>query len=140
MSWLAQPWFDPTALWTMTRWYMPLSRAWAAAGVSGGSLDRFQAELPIERIGPAARLGLARALQRTAELKNRLADAEARWNEVFFAARPVPGSVLFNAERMRRRASHSYMLCRSGFALVRLGAGYSAADRSNPQDRAFDLQ
>ncbi len=126
MSWLAQPWFDPAALWTMTRWYMPLSRAWAAAGVSGGSLDRFQAELPIERIGPAARLGLARALQRTAELKNRLSDAEARWDELFFAARPVSGSALFNAERMRRRASHNYMLSRSGFALVRLGAGYPA--------------
>jgi hypothetical protein len=126
MSWLAQPWFDPTALWTMTRWYMPLSRAWAAASVSDGSLERFQAELPLVRIGPAARLGLAGALRRTADLKARLAQAEAHWNELFFAPRPVAGHLLFNAERMRRRASHAFMLSRGGFALLRLGAGYPA--------------
>jgi hypothetical protein len=124
MSWLAQPWFDTTALWTMTRWYMPLSRAWAAAGVSEGMLERFQFELPAERIGAAGRLGLARALQRSVELKRRLWEAEARWNELFFAARaPTPGA-LFNAERMRRRASHAHMLSRSNFALLRLGAGF----------------
>jgi hypothetical protein len=124
MSWLAQPWLDPTALWTMTRWYMPLSRAWAAAGVSEGSLERFQAELPADRIRAAARLGLARALERTAELKRGLKAAEARWEELFFARRPAAPSALFNAERMRRRASHAYMLSRSGFALLRLGAGF----------------
>jgi hypothetical protein len=124
MSWLAQPWFDSTALWTMTRWYMPLSRAWAAAGVAEGSLERFRAELPAERIHPAARLGLARALERTAQLKRGLAECEARWEEQFFASRPVSASALFNAERMRRRASHAYMLSRSGFALLRLGAGF----------------
>lgn len=126
MSWLAQPWFDPTALWTMTRWYMPLSRAWAAAAASDGSLERFQAELPLERIGPAARLGLAGALRRTADLKARLAEAEAHWNELFFAPHPVEGNLLFNAERMRRRASHAFMMARGGFALLRLGAGYPA--------------
>ncbi|HXV23772.1 MAG TPA: hypothetical protein VED46_05890 [Alphaproteobacteria bacterium] len=142
MSWLAQPWFDSTALWTMTRWYMPLSRAWAAAGVSEGSLERFQAELPVDRIGPAARLGLARALQRTGELKNRLKDAEAHWDDLFFAARPVPSSALFNAERIRRRASHAYMLCRSGFALVRLGAGYPAVryEIPSPAEVMAELQ
>ena len=88
----------------MTRWYMPLSRAWAAASVSDGSLERFQAELPLGRIGPAARLGLAGALRRTADLKARLAEAEAHWNELFFGPRPVAGHLLFNAERMRRRA------------------------------------
>lgn len=132
-SWLAQPWFDPTALWTMTRWYMPLSRAWAAASVSEGSLERFQAELPAEHIGTAARLGLARALHRTAELKRRLGEAEARWEELFFAPRPVPASALFGAERERRRASHSYMLCRSGFALLRLGAGFPAVRYEIPR-------
>lgn len=126
MWWLAQPWFDTTALWAMTRWYLPLSRAWAAAGVSGGSLERFRVELPVERIGPAARLGLARALQRTAELKDELRVAEARWEELFFASRPVAQSALFNAERQRRRVSHADMISRSGFALLRLGAGYPA--------------
>jgi hypothetical protein len=142
MSWLAQPWLDPTALWTMTRWYMPLSRAWAAAGVSEGSLERFQAELPTDRIRPAARLGLARALERTAELKRGLAVAEARWEELFFASRPATPSALFNAERMRRRASHAYMLSRSGFALLRLGAGFPAVryEIPGPAEAMAELQ
>jgi hypothetical protein len=126
MSLLARPWLDPTALWTMTRWYMPLSRAWAAAGVAEGSLERFQAELPAERIAPAARLGLARALARTAALKRRADEAEARWEEAFFAPPPAAPGALFNLERLRRRASHAHMLSRSGFALLRLGAGFPA--------------
>ena len=124
MSWLAQPWFDPTALWTMTRWYLPLSRAWAAAAVADGSLERFQAELPLERIRPAARLGLAGALQRTAELKKRHEGVQAHWDELLFGPRPVADHLLLNAERMRRRASHAFMLARGSFALLRLGAGY----------------
>jgi hypothetical protein len=142
MFWLAQPWLDPTALWTMTRWYMPLSRAWAAAGVSEGSLERFQAELPADSIRPAARLGLARALERTSALKRGLAEAEARWEELFFAPRAATPSALFNAERMRRRASHGYMLSRSGFALLRLGAGFPAVryEIPGPAEAMAELQ
>jgi hypothetical protein len=142
MSLLARPWLDPTALWTMTRWYMPLSRAWAAAGVAEGSLERFQAELPIERIAPAARLGLARALGRTAALKRGLAVAEDRWDELFFGARPASSGALFHAERMRRRASHAHMLSRSGFALLRLGGGFPAVryEIPTPGEAMAELQ
>jgi hypothetical protein len=121
---LAQPWFDSTALWAMSRWYLPLSRAWAAASVADGSVERFQRELPIERINPAARFGLSRALHRTAALQSALRSAEAHWEQVFFAPQPVAQSALFNAERRRRQASHAYMFARSGFALLRLGADY----------------
>ena len=121
---LAQPWFDTTALWAMTRWYLPLSRAWAAASVAEGSLERFEHELPMGRINPAARFGLSRALHRTAALREALEAAEAEWEQVFFASRLAAQSTLFNAERRRRQASHAYMFGRSGFALLRLGANY----------------
>lgn len=134
--WLAQPWFDTTALWAMTRWYLPLSRAWAAAGASGGSLERFLAELPVERIGPAGRFGLARALQRTAGLKSELDAAESRWDGLFFSSPPVAQDVLFSAERRRRRASHVYMLSRAGFALLRLGADYPSVRYDIPSPAA----
>ena len=140
--WLAQPWFDSTALWAMTRWYLPLSRAWAAASVSGGSVERFRAELPVERIGPAARLGLARALQRTAALKDELSAAEASWDALFFASRPVAQSALLSAERRRRLASHAYMISRAGFALVKLGADYPSVryEIPSPADTMAELQ
>ncbi|MCH8315274.1 MAG: hypothetical protein IIA64_04810 [Planctomycetes bacterium] len=32
---VARPWFDPVALHVITRRYLPLSRAWAAAAGSG---------------------------------------------------------------------------------------------------------
>jgi hypothetical protein len=121
---LAQPWFDSTALWAMSRWYLPLSRAWAAASVAEGSVERFQGELPVERINPAARFGLSRALHRTAALQRALQSAEADWEENFFAPQPPAQRALFNAERRRRQASHAFMFARSGFAVLRLGADY----------------
>jgi hypothetical protein len=139
---LALPWFDTTALWGMTRWYLPLSRAWAAASMADGSVERFQSELPVKRINPAARLGLSRALHRTATLKDGLKSAEANWEELFFAPRPVPQSALFNAERRRRQVSHAYMFVRSGFALLRLGADYPCVryDIPSPARATIELQ
>jgi len=43
---LLRPWFDALALPGIVRWYFPLSRAWAAAGIAGTEIDRFLAEVP----------------------------------------------------------------------------------------------
>src|SRR5437763_17035122 len=41
---LARPWVDPVGLFGLRRWYMPLSRLWAAANEAseGGALFREQ--------------------------------------------------------------------------------------------------
>jgi hypothetical protein len=133
---LAHPWFDTTALWTLTRWYLPLSRAWAAAGVAGRSPERFRAELPAEPFRPVSRVGLLRALERTAEAKARAEAAEAHWRSVFFAAGAVDQRTLFQAERRRRVANHAHMMARSNFALFRLSTPYPAVRYGIPSPEA----
>ena len=133
---LAHPWFDTTALWTLTRWYLPLSRAWAAAGTAAGSLERFLTELPVERLKPVSRVGLMRALERTALTKAAAEEAEVHWRSVFFASGPVEQRTLFLAERRRRTASHSYMMARSQFALFRLATPYPAVRYDIPSPEA----
>jgi hypothetical protein len=124
MAALARPWFDRAALWSLTRWYFPLSRAWAAASVADGSIERFREALPADRLPLTARLGLGPALHRTAELKAQAEAAEAGWRRTFFDAEEADPRALFLSERRRRRASHAYMMARSSFALVRLGAAF----------------
>ena len=37
---IAWPWFDRVALWGLARWFLPLSRAWAAATAGSRSTAR----------------------------------------------------------------------------------------------------
>ena len=67
---LARPWLDPVGLALLCRWYLPLSRLWAAADAAGGDCARFAGEvgqgwaprLP-ERRYPAASPSVERGLR-----------------------------------------------------------------------------
>ena len=47
MGWLlAYPWFDRVSLWSLTHYYFPLSRLWAAATESNGVPEQILASIP----------------------------------------------------------------------------------------------
>ncbi len=132
------PVFDRAILWALAAAFLPLSRAWAAASVAEGSLDRFFAELPLERPPAVIPRGLSRALLRTSALAAASAEAERRWRELFFAVRPPSPASLVAAEIERRRASHAFMLARLSFMGLRLRTALPAVRMAVPSPRELD--
>ena len=61
---VARPWFDRVALRFIARRFLPLSRAWAAATIAEGSVERFLAEVPLADPGPRLHRRLAPVLDR----------------------------------------------------------------------------
>lgn len=108
---LSRPWFDAISLPLVTRTYMPLSRAWAAAANAEGDVHRFARETSLS---PTA-LGLARAVKNTGRLQNRYRAAAAAWDDAFFAPEPPPAGDLARIESARRRAAAAFMSGRGAF-------------------------
>ncbi|MEQ8354163.1 MAG: hypothetical protein RH942_01390 [Kiloniellaceae bacterium] len=115
-----RPWYDRMAVRTVAHWFLPLSRAWAAALESRGDEGRFAAELPLKAF-PEGLCGwrLRRALAATTELAKVHAGTDARWRDVFFAAASPGAAVLVAAERNRRQSAHDLMAARRHFTCLR---------------------
>lgn len=110
--WL-RPWFDWTALRLITRWYLPLSRAWAAALLADGEVNRFWDELGAEKATGArllrAPLGIVRHRRRVYD------EAERAWQAVFFGGGAPDLKTRVAAETRRRGAAEMLMLARGAF-------------------------
>ncbi|MBM3583336.1 MAG: hypothetical protein FJX36_02615 [Alphaproteobacteria bacterium] len=108
-----RPWFDRFALWGLLRWYVPLSRLWAAAATA--DVDRFAAESGLERLaGP--RRGFARVLLDQHAAAARTASAlDARWEAALFGATRLAPERVRDLEVERRAASHAFMMQRLRF-------------------------
>jgi hypothetical protein len=122
-SLITRPWFDRLVLQVGLAAYFPLSRAWAAAALADGDIDRFKAEVPLRRLPNGLERGVARTLRRVAELAADHAAADRRWEQLFFSAGAAAGpEQLIAAERARRRASDTFMKARLAFLPLRLRA------------------
>lgn len=110
---LLRPWFDSTALRLLTRWYFPLSRAWAAALDANGSPERFYQTISCERIG---RRLLPSILTRIEVRRAALQTADAGWEAAFFGDGPADPA----AERQRLRAASALTNLRSAFIPLHL--------------------
>jgi pimeloyl-ACP methyl ester carboxylesterase len=116
--WL-RPWFDRLALAAVARWYLPLSRAWAAAVAAEGDPARFWAELPGE---PARVPGIEAALALVERRRGQHLEREREWEAAFFGADAPSDAALVAAEHRRRRRAERLMLTRGAFApLAALG-------------------
>lgn len=113
---IAWPWFDRVALWSLTRWFLPTSRAWAAATVADGSLDRFLAEVPLSSLPAAARPLTELGLRRIAKLVRLNEAALAAWDDDFFGQGDVEPVMLAEIERARRGAAQALMMGRAAVA------------------------
>ena len=120
---IARPWVDPICLWGLSHIF-PASRAWAAANISDGDLDRFADELDLDRV-PS---GLARRVKRTVNLRNESDANFAHWADVAFGG---SGSVA-EAEEGRRAAANVWYSHRFNYLLFARCRGLPAVRLNVP--------
>ena len=126
---LLRPWFDSLALHLVAKWYLPLSRGWAAAVGSKGSYDQFR-----EEVGPAAdQLGQARSLLVEMFDRRRLYnDLKASWEEDFFGETAPERERLLSRELERVRQANGFMAMRRSFLPIRKALPVAKWDIASP--------
>ncbi|MGQ0664361.1 MAG: hypothetical protein ACT4P2_12445 [Pseudomonadota bacterium] len=111
-----RPWFDRAALAVLAKWVFPAWRLWAAAEAGGFDLARVLAANPrLVTAGRGARR-LARRLARVQRLKGCAADAEARWDALFFDGAHATEAARLEADRARRAGARALLASHMWFA------------------------
>lgn len=138
---LAKPWVDPVGLFGAQRWYLPLSRLWAAANDAGEAVELFR-----ERIGrppPDFRwAGTWHSVLRHHARARRQADAARQdWEDSIFGdgnSRTEAASL----DRQRRWAATRHLSTRAWFYPLLYGSSVPVArwqiDGPRQFERAFD--
>lgn len=109
-----RPWFDRVSLESIAGWYLPLSRAWAAALAADTDIDRFRTELPETAIPEAT---LARILAAVYRRRFQFDAIDTRWRATFFGAGAPDLAAI---ETMRALAAQRLMTARALFLPARL--------------------
>lgn len=135
---VARPWFDRAALWGLSRWAFPLSRAWAAGTVAEGSIERFLKAVPLHRLPNGTETTIQNALARTAKLRRRFDAASQAWEAAFFGNNPVAPAALAAIHRERQRASHTYMMARWNYLPLRIRTELPAVRFAIPDPDAVE--
>jgi len=120
---LARPWFDPVATMALRRYFFPLSRLWAAAGVAGGDPERFFEAIPMSALF-GSRDRVLRALTRYEQARATAHGVETEWQRVFFGEDstaskddiPIESRVAVEAARLEAR--HNLGLTRRHFRFL----------------------
>ncbi|MBX7146973.1 MAG: hypothetical protein K1X44_06670 [Alphaproteobacteria bacterium] len=107
---LTRSWFDYTTLWWLTKFYLPLSRSWAAAALSEGSIGHFKSELSLT--GPIR--GIEKIINQVATFQSEYRAIQRRWEYNFFDVHEKTHTIdqedLIQSELMRRKISHQFMV------------------------------
>lgn len=110
---LARPWVDRAGLFGLQRWYLPLSRLWAAANAAGEDAARFRAEIggPLPAFWSATRL--RGVLARNAQAQQAAEAARREWEARIFDPQDAvdPGAL----DRSRRLAATRHLATRAWF-------------------------
>jgi pimeloyl-ACP methyl ester carboxylesterase len=100
---ILRPWFDTVALGFVAKWFCPLSRAWAAASISDGAVDKFSDVLSSPGLNLAQYAGALRKISQSHRAFRQICDD---WENTFFDQQsPSPGALvdhhisLFKGER-----------------------------------------
>lgn len=109
------PWLDTVGIFALRRWYFPLSRLWAAAGVADGLVTRFLAAAGIAPGQGAVAAAAQLALARFGQTQRRLVTATAAWDDAFFGAAPPAADALAAIEAERLSAAFAHMTARAAF-------------------------
>jgi hypothetical protein len=110
---LARPWVDTAGLTGLKRWYLPLSRLWAAANASNGEVDAFRGEIgaPLSGFWPDAYL--TRLLRRHGAAQSAAHRTRTAWEKASFGgATPVLAGEL---DFRRRTSATRHLLSRGLF-------------------------
>lgn len=111
---LARPWVDPVALHGLRRWYLPLSRLWAAANLAGTDAARFRDEIGIVLPAVWSQARLQRLLERHGRVRAKGEEAREAWEGALFdpEAEGDPGPL----DRQRRAAATAHLATRALFS------------------------
>jgi pimeloyl-ACP methyl ester carboxylesterase len=132
-----RPWLDAVGLIGVVRWLFPLSRAWAAAGLAGDSVEIFRAETGVtadaaRQVQPALDALLAR--RRAYEA------AARRWEEAVFADAASDTASRVAAEKQRLRSAQAWMSGRSLFLPLHLRSGVPPVKWQFPTEDEVDAR
>ncbi len=118
MGWLlAYPWFDRVSLWSLTHYFFPLSRLWAAATQSNGIPEQFLASIPLSAAGIDMDR-VQKALFPTVAAVATAAAVNDAWEEAFFGTSPRHTEELVAIETARRDRQHSLNRTRWNFRFL----------------------
>jgi hypothetical protein len=111
---LARPWVDRAGLFGLRRWYLPLSRLWAAANVAGEDPSRFRDEIgaPLPAFWSAVRLRAL--LERNSRARLDAERARVAWETAIFDEADT-GSDPGQLDRRRRVAATRHLATRGWF-------------------------
>ncbi|MBL8628011.1 MAG: hypothetical protein JNM81_00170 [Rhodospirillaceae bacterium] len=109
-AFLLKPWYDPVALQGVVRFFMPASRAWAAANISNGDPAEFLKALGKPRSVGA---GLIKAIADTDQLRDVYQLSERAWQDA--ALNGAAGPMLSGLEDKRMAAADAWMRARTAF-------------------------
>ncbi len=121
---LARPWVDSVGLFGLRRWYLPMSRLWAAANAAGDDVAQFRGGIGTALSGVWSDASLARLLRRHRVAQEGAAGARAAWEAAAFAAQPGDPAVL---DHQRRVAATRHLSTRGRFYPLLFGADIPAA-------------
>jgi len=109
---LAKPWVDGVGLFALRRWYMPLSRLWAAANQAGADPARFREQAgAVPAFWSDSRLGVL--LGRHDRLRHAADAARARWETAIFD--PAGDADAGTLDDRRRTAATRHLMTRTAF-------------------------
>lgn len=110
---LARPWVDPVGLYGLRRWYLPLSRLWAAANLAGLDAARFREEAGLALPGFWSEARLQRLLIRHGRAQARAEEMRTEWEGALFD--PVAKADPERLDRERRAAATGHLASRALF-------------------------
>ena len=131
-SLVARPWFDRAALWSLRRWYFPLSRLWAAARAAHGSPAAFYDQLGLPPVAGSERR-LTEALRGFEGARASVNALEAEWRRVFFGGDPVSPDYLVAVETARLDRRMAYNAQRRHFRFLLRKAPIPLVRRNIPR-------
>jgi hypothetical protein len=113
---ILRPWFDAVAVRALTRWYLPVSRAWGTGVLAAGDFDRFVA------ISGGNRRKLSKyaaVLTELDDLHRTYKEALANWEESFFETADISRDRLVASADARYTAATHFMGMRRKFLSLR---------------------
>lgn len=114
---LAYPYFDRMSLWTLTNYFFPLSRLWAAATISGGVPERFLSQVPLD-MEEIDLDKIQKALFPTEAARATAAAVDKYWEESFFGTKDPTPEELVAIETARRDHHHALNVTRRKFRFL----------------------
>ncbi len=114
---LARPWFDSGVEYFLKRYFFPLSRLWAAAGVAKGSPERFFEAIPMSALFGSRRRVL-KTLARFEKVRVKSKAMDDAWERVFFGNEEAGVDVRTASESSRLELRHQLGSMRRDFLFL----------------------